>query len=123
MIKSVKPFAHVPSLAKLTASLVLSQWELEDSNCASVDDEPPFPGWQNVAPGSGREVAISHVQQVRKGEANSSETGGLWESLTVIHPIDDGLILLPIVIIHFLFIYSRIKLYFTSINTFFTSKT
>ena len=100
MEESVEPLAHVDSLSKLSPSLVGCEWVLEHSNGAHVDDGPPLPGRQDVGPHSRCKVVVSHEYHVHSSEGKREEGRRLKHSLRVVHPVDDGLVLLPLVVIH-----------------------
>lgn len=100
MVKGVEVLAHDQSLSPLLSDLLLGEGSQEDWDDDGVAESPVLPGWEDSRPGNIGEVTLLDVQHVESGEEGGEESSGGENSLRVVHPIDDGLVLLPLVIIH-----------------------
>lgn len=100
MVEGVEVLAHDQSLSPLDGDLLLGEWSQKDWDDDCIDDGPVLPGWEDSRSSNIGEVTLLDVEHVESGEEGSEEGGGSENSLRVVHSIDDGLVLLPLVIIH-----------------------
>ena len=96
----VEVLAHDLSLVPLSGDLVGSErFEHNESN-DNVGDSPVHPGGSDTGSDDGGLVAELNVEEVSSGEHTGEEGGGGENALSVVHSIDDSLVLLPLVLIH-----------------------
>ena len=105
MVEGVKILAHDESLSPLLSNLFLGKWSEENTDDDSVDDEPPLEGWEQFSSAGVSKVSFSNVEKICSSVETSKERCSEKTSLRVIHSINNGLVFLPLVIIH-LFLYS-----------------
>ena len=100
MEERVEPLAHDHSLPELNLDLLLVKWpEKHEANC-TVESSSVQPDWKKSLAHDGGEVALLDVEHVGQGEDEGSEISGLTEALSVVKPVDNGSVLLPVVVIH-----------------------
>jgi len=100
VVESVQVLAHDQSLSPLLSNLLLGERSQKDWDDNGVAESPVLPGWEDSRSSNIGEVTLLDVEHVETGEEGSEEGRGSEHSLRVVHSIDDGLVLLPLVIIH-----------------------
>lgn len=100
MEESVQVLAHDHSLSPLDGHLLLGQWSEEHEDDDGVDDSPVSDGHWNSCSGSRGEVVVSDEGRVGNDRESCGDGGASETSLRVIHPVNNSLVLLPLVVIH-----------------------
>ena len=96
---SVMELTVVPSLSSLEIPLLLSQRPLEENASWDSEDSPKLPGGNDSRSANVCEITLIDIDHVCQGESTSNEGIGLEYSFSVVHSIDDSLILLPLIFI------------------------
>ena len=104
-LKSVKPFAHILALSPLLCDFILGQGSQENEESHSVDGSPVGPNARDSGSHDISEVALLDVEQVNSCGASSHQGGALDASLAVVEPVNNSLILLPLVCFHLIILY------------------
>jgi hypothetical protein len=100
VVESVEVLAHDQSLSPLLSNLLLGERFQKDWDDNGVAESPVLPGWEDSRSSNIGEVTLLDVEHVESCEEGSEEGRSSEHSLRVVHSIDDGLVLLPLVIIH-----------------------
>ena len=100
MVEGVEILAHDKSLSPLLQDLSVGQWLQKECDDDDVEDGVVSPGLKNTSSSDVGEVVVSDEDQVSGCVSDGCDGGGGEDSLGVVHAVHDGLVLLPLVIIH-----------------------
>ena len=103
MVHGGEPLAHRPSLLPLNADLISVERLQQDEGNDGVEAGNVAPDGEDASAHGGGEVTLLDIEKVGGGVGSSKEGGGLEGALSVVKAIDDSLVLLPRVLIHFVF--------------------
>ena len=101
MENTVEVFSHDPSLVQLDGNLVSGEWSEEDWDGNEVKEGEVFPGWNNSRSSTFSEIIFLDIEQVACGEHGSTHKAEFEDVLRVVHSLNNGIVLLPVVILHF----------------------
>ena len=100
MVDGVKPLAHVEAFADLRVDLFLVERLEEHEAEEGVESSGVHPAWQKSLAHDRSEVALLDVEGVGCGEEGTGAPSSLTHTLSIVKPVDDGLVELPVVVIH-----------------------
>eukprot|EP00354_Favella_ehrenbergii_P010807 CAMPEP_0170468702 /NCGR_PEP_ID=MMETSP0123-20130129/11782_1 /TAXON_ID=182087 /ORGANISM="Favella ehrenbergii, Strain Fehren 1" /LENGTH=106 /DNA_ID=CAMNT_0010735335 /DNA_START=434 /DNA_END=754 /DNA_ORIENTATION=- len=102
MVDGVEPLAHADAFPNLHLDLLGAQRLQQDERNRGIESGRVHPRHKKSLAHDGGEVALLDVEQVGQGEESAEAPSGLAGSLRVVESIDDGLVKLPIVVVHLL---------------------
>ena len=100
MVDRVKPLAHDHALADLLLDLVSSQRLDQHEANKAIEGSGIEPAWKQSLSHDRGEVALLNVEHVSCGESGAGTISGLNDALSVVESVNDGLVQLPVVVIH-----------------------
>ena len=101
MVGGVEPLAHDESLSELHVQLIGSEGLEHDEGVEGHKASGVHPDGEDSASHDVGAVVFLQVQHVGCGEDRAEEEADLSDTLGVVASVDDSLVLLPVVVIHF----------------------
>lgn len=103
MEERVEPLAHEHAFAQLHLDLILVEWlEQHEANHA-IESSRVQPAWKKSLAHDGSKIALLDVEHVGQSEDSACKVSGLNDTLRVIKSVNNGSVLLPVVVIHLFF--------------------
>ena len=101
MEERVEPLAHDLALSPLNLDLLLGEGSQKNEEADSVADGPVGPHLGDASLHLAGEVVLINIEQVGCGVEASEEGRGSQDTLAVVQAINNSLVLLPLVGLHF----------------------
>ena len=102
MEKRVEPFTHSESLSPLDLNLILGKGSQQHKQCKGVEYGPVGPNAGNASAHFINKILLLDKEHVCSSVAKGKNGGALKDSFAVVESVNNSLVLLPLVCLHFL---------------------